>query len=65
MEGETMETVMDCKQVAEWLRLSVTTIRRWAWLDKIPYHKCGKAVRFLPAELENWMEHTAVRDDKE
>jgi excisionase family DNA binding protein len=60
-----MENVMDCKQVAEWLRLSVATIRRWVWQDKIPYHKCGKAVIFLPAELEDWMEHTAVRSEKD
>ena len=50
------ETFLDVGQVAQYLKLSVATIRKWVLIKFIPYKKIGRAVRFSAAELQEWME---------
>jgi excisionase family DNA binding protein len=58
-----MEKVMKCGEVADYLKLSEATIRKWVRLGKIPYRKFGTRVRFLGEELERWM-NSAMPDMK-
>ena len=50
------ETLLDVGQVAEALKLSIVTIRRWVLTGYIPCKKIGRAVRFSAAEIQDWAE---------
>ena len=49
------ETFLDVGQVAQYLKLSIATIRKWVLIKFIPYKKFGRAVRFSYAEIQEWM----------
>ena len=49
-----VETLLGVGQVAEMLKLSIATIRKWVLKGYIPYKKIGKAVRFSASEIEDW-----------
>ena len=51
-----METYLTVKEVAEMVRLTVQTIRRYTMRKKIPFHKINRAVRFKKSEIEMWVE---------
>jgi excisionase family DNA binding protein len=46
-----IETFLDVQQVAQYLKLSVATIRKWVLNKRIPYKKFGRAVRFSSLEI--------------
>lgn len=52
---QVTEKLLGVGQVAEILKVSVATIRRWVWSGYIPYMKIGKAIRFSKADIERWM----------
>ena len=54
------ETFINVFQVAEFLKLSVPTIRKWVFTGYIPYKKIGRAVRFSTAEIEDWARSKSV-----
>jgi len=37
------------------LQIPVKTIRDWTFKRQIPFKKVGRAVRFLPSEIEHWI----------
>jgi len=49
------EIFLDVGQVAQYLKLSIATIRKWVLIKFIPYKKFGRAVRFSSAEIQEWM----------
>ena len=49
-----MEIILNCAQVAAWLRCSETTIRKMVKQKQIPFIKCGRRVLFIAAELEDY-----------
>jgi excisionase family DNA binding protein len=51
-----MEKFMTYKEVALQLDLSVRYIAKLVALDEIPFVKIGKAVRFNPAKIKEWVE---------
>jgi len=53
-------TFLDAGQVAQFLGLSVATIRKWVLIKFIPYKKIGRAVRFSAAEIQEWAESKNV-----
>ena len=54
------EIFLDAGQVAEMLRLSTATIRRWVSTGFIPCKKIGRAVRFSAAEIRDWARSKSV-----
>jgi len=46
---------------AEWLSIKPETLRRWVMQRRIPFKKIGRAVRFDPEELAEWVEAHSVR----
>jgi excisionase family DNA binding protein len=51
-----METYLTAKEVAEKVKLSEITIRRYTMLGQIPFHRIVRAVRYKPSEIEKWIE---------
>ena len=56
MDMTEVETLLDVGKVAEMLRLSAATIRKWVLTGYIPYKKIGRAVRFSASEIRGWAE---------
>ena len=51
-----MDTYFTADDVAEFLKLSVQTIRRYTMNKEIPFHKINRAVRYKKSEIELWVE---------
>jgi excisionase family DNA binding protein len=51
--GGRMEPYLTIYEVAEILKLSVQTVRRYVMKREIPCHKIFRAVRFKPSEIQS------------
>jgi excisionase family DNA binding protein len=51
-----METYLTIAELAEYLKLSEQTIRRYVLNRTVPYHKIQKVVRFRVSEIERWVD---------
>ena len=50
------ETLLNVKQVAQYLQLKESTIYSWAQDGKIPAIKIGRTWRFRRSDLDAWLE---------
>ena len=48
------QPLMTAPQVAEWLGVKESTIRKWRFLGKIPFLKIGSAIRYDPEVIQRW-----------
>ena len=51
-----MQTYLTIEELADYLKLSQQTIRRWVLNREIPYHKIKKVIRFRVSEIEKWID---------
>jgi excisionase family DNA binding protein len=52
-----MDTYLTAIEVAELVKLSVQTIRRYTMNKEIPFHKINRTVRYKKTEIEQWVEN--------
>jgi len=52
-------------EVAEMVRLTVQTIRRYTMKKEIPFHKINRTVRYKKTEIEQWVENRDLVKAKE
>jgi len=58
------DTLLNVKQVAQYLQLKESTIYSWAQDGKIPAIKIGRTWRFRQTDLDGWLErHLKGEDD--
>jgi excisionase family DNA binding protein len=50
-----MESYLDTKGLEEFTSIKAATIRKFVQLDKIPYTKVGRLVRFRTSQIEAWL----------
>ena len=55
-----METYLTIEELADYLKLSVQTIRRWVLNREVPFHKIKKSIRFRVSEIEWWIENGSL-----
>jgi excisionase family DNA binding protein len=55
--GGGMETYLTIEGLAEYLKFSEKTIRKWVLNDEVPYRKIRKAIRFRVSEIERWVDN--------
>lgn len=60
-----MESLLNIKQAAQILGVAPVTIRLWISQKKIPYHKIGKLIKFVPSEIQELVEKTKVEAEPE
>lgn len=48
--------LLNSAQVAEWLNVKESTIRKWTHYGFIPHVKLGRCVRFQESEIELWLQ---------
>jgi excisionase family DNA binding protein len=51
-----METYLTISELAEYIKLSEQTVRRYVLNREIPYHKIRKVIRFRVSEIEKWID---------
>jgi excisionase family DNA binding protein len=51
-----MHTMLTAKEAAEYLKVKLSTIRKWTHLGFIPYVKLRGAVRYDQAKIDEWIE---------
>ena len=47
--------IMNKKQVAEYLKMSIPSIDRFMKSEGLPYSKVGKCVRYMEASIDEWL----------
>jgi predicted DNA-binding transcriptional regulator AlpA len=59
------ETFLLPDEAAQYLRVAVKTLTKWRWLGKgPPYRKvAGSLIRYVQAELDQWMGEQTVLPD--
>ena len=56
-----MEQLMDVKQTASFLNVSIHTIRRWVKREEIPFIPLGKRRKmFSPGKIQEWLNGLSV-----
>jgi predicted DNA-binding transcriptional regulator AlpA len=56
MSDQTLETLLDEKELSRLLRVSIGTLRFWRTIDRGPrYRKVGQLVRYAPSEVQEWL----------
>jgi excisionase family DNA binding protein len=53
--------LLNTAQVAEWLNVKESTIRKWTHYGFIPHVKLGRCVRFQESEIEQWLRERAEK----
>ena len=56
-----MDTLLTIEEVSEILKVPISTLRKWCFYRKIPYHKMGRHVRFLETDIEKWIKQKKVK----
>jgi excisionase family DNA binding protein len=51
-----METYLTIAELAEYIKLSEQTVRRYVLNKTVPFHKIHKAIRFRVSEIEKWID---------
>lgn len=52
--------LMTVLELAAWLNLKESTIRKWVCYRKIPYISVGRAVRFRREDIEEWLKDRSI-----
>lgn len=61
MNSESRKELLNTAQVAEWLNVKESTIRKWTHYGFIPHVKLGRCVRFQESEIERWLQERAEK----
>jgi excisionase family DNA binding protein len=61
MKSESRKELMTVAQVAEWLNVKESTIRKWTHYGFIPHVKLGRCVRFMESEIEKWLQERSEK----
>jgi excisionase family DNA binding protein len=61
MNKEGRKELLNTAQVAEWLNVKESTIRKWTHYGFIPHVKLGRCVRFQENEIERWLQARAEK----
>ena len=58
--GSANDPLFSIEQAAEYLGLSIATIRTWVWQRRIPTYRIGRAVRMRRSSLDEVIENGFV-----
>jgi predicted DNA-binding transcriptional regulator AlpA len=57
MSEHTLETLLDEKELARLIRVSIGTLRYWRSEGRGPrFRKVGQLVRYAPSDISEWLE---------
>ncbi len=53
-------SLWDIKTASEKLSVSEKTLRDWVYKRQVPFKKVGNLVRFVPSEIQQWIEERSL-----
>ena len=57
MSDKPLETLLEEKELAERLQVSLGTLRTWRTEGKGPrFHRIGQMIRYAPSDVRDWLE---------
>lgn len=59
----SQETLLNVREVANFLRVNISTVYSWAQNGELPAIKIGRSWRFRQSDLEMWLDEN--RQDRE
>ena len=54
---DTTQVCLDIGELAAWLRITERHVRRLIAERRIPFHKIGGRIRFVPDEIRAWLDN--------
>jgi len=64
-ETQRQERLLNVREAARYLAVSVSTLYGWVWQRRIVFVKMGRALRFDPLDLEAFVEANKQRPKQE
>jgi excisionase family DNA binding protein len=61
-EALPMTKLLTTDEVASLLSVKPSTIRKWVHLEQIPVVRLGRAVRFRPDKIEEWVKAKSISE---
>ncbi len=56
MSDKTLETLLEEKELADRLQVSLGTLRTWRTDGKGPrFHRIGQMIRYAPSDVKDWL----------
>jgi predicted DNA-binding transcriptional regulator AlpA len=56
MNDKPLETLLEEKELAETLQVSIGTLRTWRTDGKGPrFHRIGQMIRYAPSDVKEWL----------
>lgn len=55
MEAQRLEQLVNVREAAQTLGVSVSTLYGWVWQRRIPFVKLGRSLRFSLVDLEKFI----------
>jgi hypothetical protein len=66
MSDHSLEILLDDKQLARLLHVSVGTLRYWRMVCRGPrYRKVGQHVRYAPSDIQEWLDRRPTGGEAE
>jgi len=57
----TISSLLNVQELARWLNIKESTIRKWVCYRKIPYISVGRAVRFRREDIDQWLQDRSFK----
>lgn len=64
MKTEIPTPLLTVTELAEWLRIKTSTIRKKVCYGRIPHVKIGRRVLFRRTDIESWLETTNQKNQQ-
>jgi len=65
MEHQQSFVLLTTQELAAWLNIKPSTLRKWVCHKKIPFLKIGGSVRFRKMDIEQWLNLSRSSSEKE
>lgn len=65
MENLQAPGLLTTQELASWINIKPSTIRKWVCRKKIPFLKLGGSVRFRKMDIEQWLNMNKSSSEKE
>jgi hypothetical protein len=65
MSEQSLETLLDEKELSRLLRVSIGTLRFWRAVGRGPrYRKVGQLVRYSPSDVQAWLNSRPIGGER-
>jgi len=60
---QKLNPLLSVPDLAEWINIKQSTIRKWVFYRKNPYVAVGRSIRFREEDVEAWLTERSVKSE--